>query len=505
MHHAAMSARPNILFLFTDQQRFDTIRALGNSVIRTPNLDRLVRGGTSFTNAYSPAPECVPARCCLTFGQYPAQTGCYGNGDFYPTDERETFMTSLTRAGYRTHGIGKYHFEYQDYSRVFDLNGFETRRVQEEIVGRPERDDYLQFLWSNGYKEITDPHGIRGDMYYMPQPAMMPQQYHPTQWVGDQAVDFLENQAGSEQPWYGYVSFIHPHPPFAPPSPWHKLYRDLDVPPPHLPPDCEKNWIFLNRFQNRYKRYDRGFDLHRVRMMRAYYYACISFIDYQVGRILDRLEANGQLENTLILFSSDHGELLGDFHCVGKRTYHDAAARVPLLLHWPGQIPAGHRCETPVNLLEATRTFLEAAESGFDTHACEGRNLVEIANRPDENATIFTQLYARNRGVYTAIDREWKYVYSAPDQRELLFHRINDPGETTDLSGSLPPGRGNPLGTMKERLIGHCRQYGEEQALAGDDWKPYPKRDLPENPDSGLLYQDHRWAADLQTIPGYER
>jgi len=502
-----MPDRPNILFLLTDQQRFDTIRALGNSLIRTPNLDRLVEGGTAFTNAYTPSAECVPARCTLTHGQYPAQTKCYGNGSHFPEDGRETFMQALSRSGYRTHGIGKYHFSYPDYAKTFEGHGFRTREVQEEMVSRPDLDDYLKFLHGAGFTEITDPHGIRGEMYYMPQPAMMPQKYHPTQWVGDRGETFIREAAGGDEPWYAYVSFIHPHPPFAPPSPWHKLYRDVEMPPPHLPADYEKNWVYLNRFQNRYKRYDRGFDLHRLRMIRSYYYACISFIDYQVGRILDTLDATGQADNTLILFSSDHGELLGDFGSVGKRSYHDPASRIPLVARWPGNIPNGHCCETPASLLDVTKTILESAGTSFETHTCEGENLTDLASQADRNRTLFTQLYAGHRGLYSAIDRDWKYVYSAPDERELLFNRTTDPGESTDLIGSsvesVSPRHGEGK-TLKGQLLNHLAELGETDAVVDGNWKTYPKSELPGNPDAALLYQDHKWAKPLQEIGGYE-
>jgi arylsulfatase A-like enzyme len=281
------------------------------------------------------------------------------------------------------------------------------------------------------------------------------------------------------------------------------MHRDVEMAPPHLPPGYEENWVYLNRFQNRYKRFDRGMDLHRVRMMRSYYYACISFIDFQVGRLLDALDETGQTENTLIVFSADHGELLGDFGSVGKRTYHDAASRIPMIVQWPGSVPAGKVSETPVSLLEVTKTLLEAGETAMETHACEGKSLVETANAADGDRTIFTQLYNQGRGLYTAVNRQWKYVYSAPDQRELLFDRQADPGETTDLTrvDSAPAADG--MAAMKPQLIHHLRDLGEADALEGDDWKTYPKLTVSDDPDSDLLYQDHKWAVPLQHIDGY--
>ncbi|MDF3130329.1 sulfatase-like hydrolase/transferase [Kiritimatiellaeota bacterium B1221] len=500
-----MSDSPNILFIITDQQRADTIHALGNPAIRTPALDRLVNEGTAFTNCYTPSPECVPARCCITHGQYPSQTRCYGNGSNFPED-RETYMTALSRKGYRTHGVGKYHFAYADHDRTYENNGFDQRERQEEIVRKPEKDEYLTFIREN-YPEVTDPHGIRGDMYYMPQPSMLPQSAHPTQWVGDRAVKFIEEQKDSERPWFQYVSFVHPHPPFAPPSPWHKLYRDLDVPPPHRPEGFENNLIHINHFQNRYKRFDKGTDIHRERMMRAYYYASISFVDYQVGRILDALDEQGFTDNTLVLFTSDHGELLGDFGSVGKRSYHEPVCNVPLLLRGPGMVPGGNISTTPVSLIDITRTLLDTAGTGFDTHTAEGENLVDFANRDSKDRTVFTQLGSGGRAIYTAVTRRWKFVYSAPDNRELLFDLEQDPGESRDLCPYVIGRKresDQALQSLRQELWQHLRDTGEaEQALSGDSWKVYPKQSVPEHPDAGLLYQDHPWASELESIPGY--
>ena len=360
----------------TDQQRADTVAALGNDLIKTPYLDQLVREGTSFSSAYSPSPECVPARCCLTMGQYPSQTKCTSNATPFPLEQKQTFMEALRLKGYRTHGIGKYHFHHDDYQKTLAGNGFQSRDIMEEIVPDRQDDDYLKYLSEKGLNHIGDPHGVRGDMYYFPQPAQMAASHHPTQWVGDRALDFIQDQEKSDQPWYCYTSFVHPHPPFAPPAPWHKLYRDKDMDLPYLPDNREELKVFINHVQNRYKRGDRGLDLNRMRMIKAYYYACISFIDFQIGRIIRSLEATGQLDNTLIIFTADHGELLGDFGCFGKRSFHDAAAQIPLIMRLPGEVPANRLCATPVNLIDVTKTLLARGNAEMTTHPCEGGDLV---------------------------------------------------------------------------------------------------------------------------------
>lgn len=506
------SVRPNILLCFTDQQRADTIGALGNAVIRTPALDRLCRSGVAFTNAFSPSPVCVSARCSLIHGQYPLHTGCYEN-TVMPTDGRQTFMAALTAAGYRTHGIGKCHFTPDSHA----LRGFETREVQEELVRDPEQDDYLRFLHANGFRHVCDPHGIRGEMYYIPQPSQYPAHLHPTQWTGDRSVAFIRENAGKDRPWFLFSSFIHPHPPFAPPNPWHKLYRAPLMPLPNVPADCEALQTFVNRFQNRYKYRDQGIDQNLLRCLKAYYYACVSFIDFQIGRLLAALDETGQLDHTLILFTADHGEHLGDYHCFGKRSMHDSCARIPLLARLPGRFGNGQVCNTPVSLVDIAATVGAVAGAEITSHPLDGVDLAETAGGTASRDLVFSQHAfvpfapgARDLhkspetraalSTYMAVSRRWKYVYSAPDHREFLFDRLGDPLETRNRAG-LPFCR-RELVAMRDALMEHLRAGGETGGITADgQWREFPRQRLPEDPDALLLIQDHGWP-DTR-LPGY--
>ncbi|MCK5801406.1 MAG: sulfatase-like hydrolase/transferase [Lentisphaeria bacterium] len=520
-----MKKRLNILNIFVDQQRFDTIHALGNPVIKTPNLDRLVERGVAFTNAFSPSPVCISARCSMIHGQYPMNTNCYANTTM-PTDGRDTFMTALTRNGYRTHGIGKCHFTPDTHG----LRGFQTRERQEEGGGRMsalDKNPYLKFLHDKGYTHVIEPNGVRGEMYYIPQPSQLPAALHPSQWIGDRASAFLKEQKGEKQPWFLYASFIHPHPPFAPPNPWHKLYRAPLMPLPNLPPDYESLQTYVNRCQNRYKYRDQGMDLNLLRNIKAHYYACISFVDYQVGRILDTLEQTGQLENTLILFTGDHGEHLGDYNCFGKRSMHDSCARIPMLTALPGVLDGGRTCDTPVNLVDLASTFLELTKTSLDTHELDGVNLADIASGSSDRDMVFSQhAYTRrvnivNREIplpveymddpalevasmssHMAVTREWKYIYSAPDAQEFLFDKIQDPLETRNRAGNPFPK--DVLQTMKGRLIDHLKSGDETAGIDGDQWRVFPETPpFPKNPDAGLLIQDGYAPWANMTIPGY--
>ncbi|MFI4910138.1 MAG: sulfatase [Sedimentisphaeraceae bacterium JB056] len=480
--------KPNVLVFMVDQMRADMIAALGNDYIKTPNIDRLCDRGTAFSNAFSPSPVCVPARCCLHYGRYPSSTGCFDN-DYSMPSKSSSFMDILTDAGYRTHGIGKCHFTPD----LLELRGFETREVQEEIIDDWRNDDYMNWLFSReGTKHILDPHGVRGDMYYIPQVSQQSQQLHPTNWIGQRAMSFLSERAfHPDRNWMLFCSFIHPHPPFTPPSPWHKLYRATDMPLPHINDDCEDNYTFINKFQNRYKFRDRGFDLNLVRRIRAHYFACISYIDCQIGKILDYLEQTGQIDDTLIIFTSDHGEYLGDNRCFGKRSMHDQAARIPLIASLPKVFEKGKICYEPVSLVDILPTIAAAADMDAP-HDCQGKDLAKVASGNSQREVVFSEFAHDDNSICMAVSKQWKYFYSIPDQKEYFFDRINDPEESKNLAES------SDFAKVKEeyrnRLLDFLRDGNRNDIVDENGFKLLPKKDMPENPDDGLIYQDQPWA-----------
>jgi len=492
-----MGKQPNILFIFTDQQRADTLGVL-NPVMRTPTMDRLCAEGTTFTHAHTPVPVCVPARCSLIFGQYAHKTDCYENSFAMPevTAERPTFMALLTEAGYRTHAVGKMHFTPDRHA----LRGLQSRDFSEEGVRQASEDAYVSWLHESGYGHIQDPNGVRGEMYYIPQPAQMPAEAHNSHWVADRSLDFLRSRDRT-QPFFLWTSFIDPHPPFCPPVPWNKLYRAPSMPLPKRPPDMENLWTYINRVQNRYKYRDAGIDDNLMRVMRAYYYATVSFIDYNVGRILHYLEETGELEDTLIVWSSDHGEHLGDYDCFGKRTFLKSAANVPLIVRYPERFEVGQRVDSPASLVDVMPTFLAAA--GIDTRGLDvdGLDLAELARDPGTRQVVYGQYQRGNKASYMALTRRWKYIYAASDNREFLFDLLVDPDETRNRAETL--GYLEQTRAMREMLVGYLREQGYTEPLDGDGWRVYPAPEFPRDPDAGLLFQDTPWSRPLTHIPGY--
>ena len=486
--------RPNILFVLTDQQRADTIGAAGNPYIRTPVMDRLCREGVNFRRGYTPSPVCVSARGCIVTGQYPHRTGCLDNGFPVPVD-RPTMMDLLAQAGYETRGVGKMHFTPDRDA----LRGFEARDTQEELMPKVAGDDYLACVHEQGFGHVHDVMGARGEMYYIPQVSQLPARLHPTAWVADRSVAFLKNRDRS-RPFFLWSSFIHPHPPFSPPTPWNKLYRGPGMPLPKRPEGMEDLWTYHNRRQNRYKYRDAGLDDHLLRVMRGYYWACVSFIDYSVGRILEALEEAGELDHTLVVWTSDHGEFLGDYNCFGKRSFLDAAARVPLVVRCPGRFPAGVTEETPASLVDLIPTFLGAAGADPDDADLDGVDLADLVGK-GETRTVYGQMNRSDRGMYMLYNGELKYIYSAADRKEyLLDHRV-DPEETRNWAY-------NPLYAvqteqMRSALIDFYKAEGYTEPLEGEGWKVYPQPTIPDSPDAMLMIQDAGWAVPQYRIEGY--
>ena len=488
-----MSRPPNILLLVTDQQRPDTVGGLAGTaaagllsgLARTPVLDRLCRGGTAFVRAYTPGPVCVAARAALFTGRPPHATGCVDNNHPVPAGE-PSLMHRLGELGYRSHGVGKMHFCPDPYA----LWGFDSRDTSEEMPG-PD-DDYMAFLREVGFGHVREPHGVRSESYYTPQPSQLPERLHHTRWVADQSLAFLERR-DRRRPFFLAASFIKPHPPFENPLPWAKLFRAGDMPGPDVRPGDAFRRTHWNRVQNRYKWCDAGEDQWLAKQRQAQYLASISHIDHEVGRILAGLGEG--LDDTLVLFCSDHGELLGDYGCVGKRSMAEPSARVPLIARLPGRVPAGVLCQTPASLIDVVPTCLAAAGGEGDVHP-DGTDLATLAGRPGDGRIVTSQFQHGRYGLYMAADADLKLVYSAADGREWLLRRrdgtlredvVNDPAAAERLRGEL---------------FRRFEAEGYDTAHDAGGWTEYERPTLPDDPAAGLLRQDVPEAeADLATIP----
>lgn len=405
--------KKNVLFIFTDQQRRDTIHALGNDEIVTPALDSIAEEAVVFDRCYTPSPVCVPARLCMMAGQYCNRTGNNNNTDDAVYDG-SGFYQKFTDAGYNTCCVGKMHHKLDLYGPM----GFRKRYTQEEMAS--PLDDYRSWLRTTPYNHVYDFCGQRTEMYYVPQVSQLPMEAHPTQWVGDRCVDFLRN-APAEEPIFLVASFIHPHPPFAPPAPWNKMYRK-PIRRAFVPEDRDS---YADLLRNKYTCGAFGISPRRLELLNQHYYACISFVDYQISRLIDVLKERGMYDDTILVFSSDHGELMGDYESMGKRTMLDAASNIPFMIRMPGKDPEIRH--DPASLVDLAPTLLSACGIAYDPEEYDGIDLFR-----GSHDLIFSQYANGDIGSWMAASGWDKLVYSAIGDRYFYFDSFPDAKDKYD-------------------------------------------------------------------------
>ncbi|MFH1022625.1 MAG: sulfatase-like hydrolase/transferase [Planctomycetota bacterium] len=439
-----MATKPNVLFLMTDQQRFDTIAALGNGLIHAPNMDRLVRRGVAFTNAYSTCPVCVPARYTLHTGREPLTTGVFTNGCVNPPATWAATMEErcgpfLARRmgllGCRTFGIGKFHAEPWDQ----DL-GFEVQMHSEELyVDARQRagDAFARFIRDKHpeYDWVDMLQGERTEMYYVPQMSPLPTALTVESWAADLAVEQL--MAADGRPFFGFVSFIGPHPPCAPPQPYNRMYNPDRMPNPvrgDLAVDhADDNIPWVNHAV-----WAEDISEGWARVIKARYYGEISYIDACLGRILDAVESRPDAANTVICFFADHGDMLGDHHGWQKDAFFEASCRVPFMVSWPARLPANVRS---AELACLTDLFGVATTAAGASELRDGTDLLGmLAGKAEPRRILFGCFGRPGTRQFKIMTRsgEWKHIFIANGGREQLFNVERDPQERQELSAREP-------------------------------------------------------------------
>lgn len=442
-----MARQPNVLFVMTDQQRDDTIAALGNPHIHTPNFDRLVRRGAALTQAYTPTPVCVAARYAVRTGRSALTTRVFSNrcepaapGQPEGMVERcgPYLGTRMRELGYRTFGVGKFHSHPWDE----DL-GYDVHLHSEELFGTPERrhsDAYASFIAESHphFDFVEGLHGERTEMYYVPQMSPLPAPLTVESWAADRAVEQIGADAGDRRPFFGLLSFIGPHPPLAPPIPFNRLYD------PDRMPNPVRGDIGVDHADEQIPWMNHGVWAEDVsdaqaRMLRARYYGELTYIDDCLGRVLDAVEARHDADDTVICFFADHGDHLGDHRAWQKESFFEASCHVPFLLSWPaGGIARGERRDELVSLIDL---FGIATGAAGDTDLRDGADLLGILRGSAAPRERLFGLYgAPGTPRFKVMVREsrWKYIFLANGGRELLFDVQADPQELRNLAASQP-------------------------------------------------------------------
>lgn len=410
--------RPHLLLLLTDQMRPDAL-----AQARTPNLDALAARGVRFDNAYCAAPLCQPSRACLVTGRYPTQHGVCGNmhEPISPQERRDTYPSHLQRAGYHTAMIGKHH--YVDRWAVGldvlqddgDLQGFGYDHVWQVVDDHLHNQDrYTRYLQEIG--KLARFQTMIQSRAYDPD-ALQPDEFDDG-YIGTSAAQFIEAY-NQDAPLYLQVGFLGPHPPYWVPNPYAAMYDPDQVQPPLAVEDPKQ--------------------IARIRRARAQYLGRVSLIDHYVGRICAALETKGMLEDTLIVLTADHGDLIGDYGIFDKRHFFQPSVCVPLIMAGPGvEINprlGGRICRELVSGVDLYPTFMHSAgcENRLGAGEREGLSLLDLANNHGRRRDA---VYSELGTMMMVRDANWKLVYDAEqDGVQYLFNLRRDPHELDNLAG----------------------------------------------------------------------
>ena len=420
-----MTKPANLLFIMSDEHTRQALGCYGSSFMKTPNLDRLAGRGTRFASAYNNSPLCVPSRASLATGRYAHQTGCWDNG--HPWDDSiPGWSHRLRQAGHRTVAIGKLH-----YRSTEDDNGFD-----EEIIPMHVR------------------YGI-GDLFGLlrddpPSYGMIPASLARDAGPGESnhtdydreitrtACDWLRDDAPKwrDKPWVLFVSFVCPHFPLIAPQEFFDLYSADEVPWPRLYSPEERSdhpaIIALNKSWN----YDDYFDAEKVRIARAAYYGLCSFLDHNVGQVLAALDDGGLTADTRIIYTSDHGECLGNRGIWSTSVMYEESVGVPLIVAG-ADLPEGAVVETPVSLVDCYPTIVEGVGETLSEADCAlpGRSLIDLASHDEPDRVVFSEYHAGGSitGFFMVRNGHWKYVHYEGLAAQL-FDLEADPGEEKDLA-----------------------------------------------------------------------
>lgn len=463
--------QPNVLLIMCDQMRGDCLGVAGHPDVKTPNLDTLAEQGTLFENAYSACPTCIPARVTLFTGQLPAHHGRVGYKDGVTWDYPHMMPQVFSDAGYQTACVGKLHVHPPRLAC-----GFQTLRLHDGYLGcyqtsdiphwmhQDAHDDYLHFLRSEaGPDADIDSTGPECNSWVY-HPWVFEERLHPTNWVADETIRFLETRDRT-RPFFTMASFVRPHPPFDAPLSYYERYARRVL----REPACgdwddreatERDGRIMNGVHGCCDD-----DLRHEAM--AAYYAAITHIDHQVGRLISALKRDGSFDDTVIVFVSDHGEMLFDHGLFRKLLPYEGAAHIPLIIragaHLGASVP--HRSTSVVELMDLMPTLLDlcgiAAPSDVDgaSLACDVRDGAPLARSHIHGEHAFD----REQSHHYVVTGHDKYIWFSQTGIERYFDLKSDPREEHDLIGSTA--HAGRITELRQVLINELR--GREEGFVG--------------------------------------
>lgn len=432
----------NLLFILSDQHAADVLGSGGNQVVTTPHLDRLAARGTRFENAYCASPVCVPSRASIATGRYPHDIGAWDNAKPYTGAEAPSWGHRLAEHDCPVTTIGKLHFRSSG-----DDTGFPDQRLPLHVI---EKTGNMIGL-------------LRGDMPPLPGRGedMLSARAGKSSYtaydraIADVACQWLHDEASThDRPWVLFVSFVCPHPPLIAPPEFLSLYHRETMP---LPPQWQPETWLRHPVLDMKRQNDmppQPLTESQVRQALAAYYGLVSFLDAQIGRVLQALDETGLAQETRVIYASDHGDTLGANGQWGKCSMLEGAVKVPLILAGP-DVQEGRVEAQPVSLVDCFPSVLDAVgvPPSPDDEDLPGRSLWRLLDDPEPSRPVFAEYHATHspQAIYMLRDKRYKYVHYTGYQPQL-FDLGNDPTETNDLAAD--PASATMVADFERRLRG---------------------------------------------------
>jgi len=505
-HPAWAEQKPNLLVIMTDQQRFDSLSAAGNTILQTPNLDRIANEGVRFENAYSPSPVCASARTSMLTGLSLDNTGVFANKDVYTPRAYKggvSYDMLLAEAGYKTGFYGKWHSPkalvsvynnpvigtkipyYRQYLDSVGIPGVKPAdqytlpegQLRDSLSGRAYVPNSVDKRYGLSIQEILELGGIQQSDIHG---ALQIEAGHSSTAMDANDILNAINSLGDER-FSLTVSFRAPHPPFTPTEPFASLFRPEDMTlPPNFLDDMENSpYLEANKRKSRPQYRDPG----KVRQFAATYYGLIKEVDNWVGKILGKLEHYNLLDNTLIVFMSDHGEMLGSHGMTGKSIFYEESVRVPFLMRLPGAIRAGTVIGSLVSTRDIFPTIMDYLGQPVPTNL-NARSLRPVIEGTESRDCVISE-WRESPTVPSYMIRcgDWKLLMSRnPDSQSIdaLYNLKEDPHEMNNLLfEGWPDVHAELAADLKSRLISWLKWVGSPSAEGvGNRLLPRKKADL---------------------------
>ncbi len=485
-----MKKTQNILVLMTDQQRPDSLGCYGNNIAITPNIDRLAEKGVIFNNCYVQNPVCCPSRYSLCTGRYPHSHRVRANW-YAPGKNESSFAHQLGRVGYHTAAIGKMHF-----TPWYDNFGFDGRIIAESKFHSFCPDDYEHFLNKHGFS--------RRDLYEKDASyfnnctaikSKVPQELHIDSFVGRSTCEYIRH---AEEPFCAFVSFPSPHNPYDPPEPYDKLFKDIEMPLRNMS-EGEVNrkpreaYDYINN-RPEIKQWPTTTDKltdDMVQKMRAHYYGLNTMIDDWIGKIIEVLKKEGLYDNTIIIYTSDHGDLLGDHGLVFKQCFYEQSVKVPLIFNAPKYFKP-HIVNDLVEAIDIFSTLCNLC----DTWEGEGRQsksllpLLRAENDYKHREAAFSENYFGRMIRYD----DYKLVYYPGKSYGEMYNLKDDPYEQQNLWNNTR------VQDIKNELLLKLLDW----SFKSEDLLPLPVRpDHQDNRPRQYYTTSHGWTEECEVQPWY--